>query len=75
VKQHKEEDIGTDGNRCFNHMMKLPTKEGKKKPIFIRNHYMILYLFQTGMVTQGGIIYYMALQEVEAIIVLSAYLV
>jgi hypothetical protein len=31
---HKLEDIKTDGDCCFNHIVGLPTKEGKEKTIF-----------------------------------------
>ena len=33
-QQHKLEDIRTKGDCCFNHIIGLPTKEGKKKAIF-----------------------------------------
>ena len=33
-KQHKQEDINTDGECCFNHIIGLPTKEGIEKPLF-----------------------------------------
>jgi hypothetical protein len=32
--QHKQEDIRTDGDCCFNHIIGLPTKEGEEKAIF-----------------------------------------
>jgi hypothetical protein len=31
---HKLEDIKTDGDCCFNHIIGLPTKEGIEKPLF-----------------------------------------
>ena len=31
-QQHKQEDIRTDGDCCFNHIIGLPTKEGEEKP-------------------------------------------
>jgi late competence protein required for DNA uptake (superfamily II DNA/RNA helicase) len=34
VKEHKQEDIRTKGNCCFNHIIGLPTKEGKDKPLY-----------------------------------------
>jgi hypothetical protein len=34
VKEHKEEDIRTGGNCCFNHIIGLPIKEGKEKAMF-----------------------------------------
>ena len=33
-QQHKQEDIRTDGDCCFNHIIGLPTKEGVQKPLF-----------------------------------------
>jgi hypothetical protein len=33
-QQHKLEDIKTNGDCCFNHIMGLPTKEGEEKPLF-----------------------------------------
>jgi hypothetical protein len=30
-QQHKQEDIGTKGDCCFNHIIGLPTKEGEEK--------------------------------------------
>ena len=33
-QQHKQEDIKTDGDCCFNHIIGLPTKEGEEKPLF-----------------------------------------
>ena len=33
-QQHKQEDIKTDGDCCFNHIIGLPTKEGVEKPLF-----------------------------------------
>jgi hypothetical protein len=34
IEEHKLEDIKTNGNCCFNHIIGLPTKEGVEKPIF-----------------------------------------
>jgi len=34
VEEHKKEDIKTNGNCCFNHIIGLPTKEGAEKAIF-----------------------------------------
>jgi hypothetical protein len=33
-KQHKLEDIRTKGDCCFNHIIRLPKKENKEKPMF-----------------------------------------
>ena len=33
-QQHKQEDIKTDEDCCFNHIIGLPTKEGEEKAIF-----------------------------------------
>jgi Terminase RNaseH-like domain len=34
IEEHKQEDIKTNGNCCFNHIIGLPTKEGEEKAIF-----------------------------------------
>ena len=34
VQEHKREDIKTKGDCCFNHIIRLPKKENKWKPIF-----------------------------------------
>jgi hypothetical protein len=34
VGEHKQEDIRTKGDCCFNHIIGLPTKENKQKPIY-----------------------------------------
>jgi hypothetical protein len=34
IEDHKQEDIRTNGNCCFNHIIGLPTKEGMEKAIF-----------------------------------------
>lgn len=34
IKEHKQEDIQTDGHCCFNHIIGLPTKAGIDKPFF-----------------------------------------
>ena len=33
-QQHKLEDIRTDGNCCFNHIIGLPQKDGDDKPLY-----------------------------------------
>jgi hypothetical protein len=33
-QQHKQEDIKTKGDCCFNHIIGLPRKGGKEKPMF-----------------------------------------
>jgi hypothetical protein len=33
-EKHKREDMKTDGNCCFNHIIGLPTKEGMEKAMF-----------------------------------------
>ena len=32
IEEHKQEDIRTKGECCFNHIIGLPTKEGLEKP-------------------------------------------
>jgi hypothetical protein len=34
IDEHKQEDIKTNGNCCFNHIIGLPTKEGVEKARF-----------------------------------------
>jgi hypothetical protein len=34
VEEHKQEDIKTNGDCCFNHIIGLPTKERIEKPLF-----------------------------------------
>jgi hypothetical protein len=33
-QQHKQEDIRTDGDCCFNHIFGLPQKDGNDKPLY-----------------------------------------
>jgi hypothetical protein len=34
VRQHKQVDIETNGDCCFNHIIGLPMKDGVEKPLF-----------------------------------------
>ena len=34
IDEHKQEDIRTNGDCCFTHIIGLPTKEGVEKPLF-----------------------------------------
>jgi hypothetical protein len=34
IEEHKQEDIKTSGDCCFNHVIGLPTKERIEKPLF-----------------------------------------
>jgi hypothetical protein len=34
IKEHKQEDIDTKGECCFNHIIGLPIKNGQEKAIF-----------------------------------------
>jgi hypothetical protein len=34
IEEHKQEDIKTKGDCCFNHIVGLPTKENREKPMF-----------------------------------------
>ena len=44
TKQHKQEDIKTNGECCFNHIIGLPRKDGIDKPLFdYERCYMMLY--------------------------------
>lgn len=33
-EQHKQADIDTDGDYCFNHIIGLPQKDGQDKPLY-----------------------------------------
>ena len=51
IEQHKKQDIKTKGDCCFNHIVGLPTKENKEKPLYdyekiIFDNYQVLLLFQ-----------------------------
>jgi hypothetical protein len=41
IEEHKQEDIKTNGNCCFNHIIGLPAKNGIEKPLF--DYQKILY--------------------------------
>ena len=34
IEEHKREDIRTDGDCCFNHIIGLPQKDGNDKPLY-----------------------------------------
>ncbi|HET7283464.1 MAG TPA: hypothetical protein VFI70_02165 [Nitrososphaeraceae archaeon] len=34
IGEHKQEDVATKGDCCFNHIIGLPTKDGVEKPMF-----------------------------------------
>ena len=34
TKEHKQEDMNTKGQCCFNHIIGLPTKDGEEKAMF-----------------------------------------
>jgi hypothetical protein len=34
IAEHKQEDIKTDGDCCFNHIIGLPQKDGNEKPFY-----------------------------------------
>jgi hypothetical protein len=33
IQEHKQKDIKTDGNCCFNHIIDLPSKDTVEKPL------------------------------------------
>ena len=39
IEDHKQEDIKTNGDCCFNHITGLPTKEGIEKAMFNKELY------------------------------------
>ncbi len=48
-QQHKQEDIRTDGDCCFNHIIGLPQKDGNDKPLY--DYEEIIF---DSLVTQSG---------------------
>jgi hypothetical protein len=49
VKEHKKEDVITNGDCCFNHIIGLPQKDGIEKPLY--NYEKIIF---DSLVTQNG---------------------
>src|ERR687884_1222943 len=49
VKEHKKEDVITNGDCCFNHIIGLPQKDGIEKPLY--NYEEIIF---DSLVTQNG---------------------
>ncbi len=49
IDKHKQEDIKTDGDCCFNHIIGLPQKNGNDKPLY--NYEGIIY---DSLVTHDG---------------------
>ena len=41
IKEHKQEDIRTNGDCCFNHIIGLPQKNGQDRPLY--DYQMIIY--------------------------------
>jgi hypothetical protein len=35
IEEHKQEDIKTNGDCCFNHIIRLPQKYGVDKPLYV----------------------------------------
>ena len=49
LQEHKQEDIRTDGDCCFNHIIGLPQKDGNDKPLY--DYEEIIF---DSLVTPGG---------------------
>jgi hypothetical protein len=49
IEEHKREDIRTNGQCCFNHVIGLPQKDGDDKPLY--NYEPIIF---DSLVTQDG---------------------
>ena len=49
IEEHKQEDIRTDGDCCFNHIIGLPQKDGVDKPLY--NYEQIIF---DSLVTHDG---------------------
>ncbi|MFL6380566.1 MAG: hypothetical protein ACJ72S_04655 [Nitrososphaeraceae archaeon] len=45
IEEHKQEDINTNGDCCFNHIIGLPTKEGMEKAMFDYEKYCTIPFF------------------------------
>jgi hypothetical protein len=41
IAEHKQEDIKTNGDCCFNHIIGLPQKDGNDKPLYGLREYNI----------------------------------
>lgn len=46
-RQHKQEDIKTKGDCCFNHLISLPRKDGIEKSIFDYDQSLIMRSYST----------------------------
>lgn len=46
VKEHKKEDIKTKVDCCFNHIVGLPIKENKEKPIFVEITLLLIEIYE-----------------------------
>jgi hypothetical protein len=44
-EEHKQEDVRTNGNCCFNHVVGLPTKGGMEKQCLIMKKYCTIPFF------------------------------
>jgi hypothetical protein len=49
IEEHKQEDIKTNGNCCFNHIIGLPQEDGVDKPLY--DYEKIIF---DSLVTQNG---------------------
>jgi hypothetical protein len=49
VDEHKQEDMGTNGDCCFNHIIGLPQKDGVDKPLY--DYEKVIF---DSLVTQNG---------------------
>jgi hypothetical protein len=49
IVEHKQEDIKTNGDCCFNHIIGLPKKDGVDKPLY--DYEKIIF---DSLVTQNG---------------------
>jgi hypothetical protein len=49
VQKHKQEDVRTNGDCCFNHIIGLPQKDGNDKPLY--DYEKIIF---DALVTQDG---------------------
>jgi hypothetical protein len=54
IEEHKQEDIITKGDCCFNHIIGLPQKNGEDKPLYDYEQIIFDALVNVVNVTQNG---------------------
>ena len=54
IEEHKQEDIRTNGDCCFNHIISLPQKDGQDKPLYDYEKIIFDFLVLASLDTQNG---------------------